>query len=172
MSPEQRDGFFARYEQLILAGAGHEVDLETAAKVWAKVREQEYGWALFDDVAPGLKQLQESGYRLAALSNMPMGGEEMCEEVGLTGLVEFAITSGDVGAEKPDPRIFNAALERAKVDPPWAVMVGDSVSSDLRPAQKLGMNPVLMVRYNNHVEHDEYPRVTDVHGVADVVSDL
>ena len=43
MSPIQRDKFFARYEQFVLAGAGHEVDLATAALVWAEVRSQEYG---------------------------------------------------------------------------------------------------------------------------------
>ncbi len=172
MPPDKRDQFFARYEQLILAGAGHEVDLETAAKVWARVRQQEYGWALFEDVAPGLQQLREAGFRIAALSNMPMTGSEMCDAIGLTDHVEFAVTSGDVGAEKPDPRIFNAALEQAKVDPSWAVMVGDSITSDLRAAEKVGMNAILMDRYNNHPWHDEHPRVTDVYGVTEAVDTI
>lgn len=172
MAPEQRDQFFARYEQLVLAGAGHEVDLETAGKVWLKVRSQEYGWALFDDVIPGFEQLQESGFRVAAISNMPMRGDEMCDQIGLTGHVEFAVTSGDVGAEKPDPRIFNAALQKAGVDPSWAVMVGDSVSSDLRAAEAVGMNAILMDRYNNHPWHDEHTRVTDVYGVTELLSKM
>lgn len=172
MSPEQRDQFFARYEQLVLAGAGHEVDLKTAGKIWAKVRSQEYGWSLFDDVVPGLKQLRNSGYRVAAISNMPMPGSEMADAIGLTGHVEFAITSGDVGAEKPDPRIFNAALEKAKVDPGWAVMVGDSISADLRAAEAVGITAVLIDRYNNHPWHDEHPRATDVYEVAKLLDEI
>lgn len=170
MSPEDRDRFFARYEQLVLAGAGQEVDLETASKVWMKVRAQEYGWALFDDVVSGFEKLREVGFRVAAISNMPYSEQEMCDTLRLTGHVEFAITSGDVGAEKPDPRIFQAALGRAEVEPVAAMMVGDSVSSDLRAAESVGMSAVLMDRYNNHPWHDEHPRVTDVFGVVELLS--
>lgn len=170
MSTAERDQFFARYEQLVLAGAGHEVDLETASRVWTKVRSQEYGWALFDDVVPGFEKLREVGFRIAALSNMPMSEHAMCDAIGLTGHVEFAVTSGDVGAEKPDPRIFHAALERAKVSETSAIMVGDSISSDLRAAESVGMGAVLMDRYNNHPWHDEYPRVTDAFGVLELFS--
>ncbi len=172
MSSEDRDRFFARYEQLVLAGAGHEVDLDTSGRVWAKVRAQEYGWALFDDVLPGLERLRDAGFRVAAISNMPMTGEEMCDQIGLTGRVEFAVTSGDVGAEKPDPRVFRAALERASVAANEAVMVGDSIGSDLRAAEAVGMGAVLMDRYNNHPWHDEHPRVTDVHGVVDAIKQM
>jgi putative hydrolase of the HAD superfamily len=165
---EQRD-FFARYEQAVLAGSGHRVDLETAAKVWAKVRAQEYGWALFKDVLPGLEKLRAAGYRVAALSNMPYPGVEVCEMLGLTGHVEFAVTSGDVGVEKPDPRIFRAALERAGVAAAEALMVGDSINSDLRAAEAAGMKAMLMDRYNNHPWHGEHPRVTTVGGVLEPV---
>lgn len=169
MPPEERDRFFARYEQLVLAGAGHEVDLETAAKVWKEVRAQKYGWALFDDVVPGLERLRGADFRVAALSNMPYSEQEMCDSVGLTGHVEFAVTSGDAGAEKPDPRIFRAALQRAGVDAEKAVMVGDSISSDLSAAEAVGMRAVLMDRYNNHPQHDEHPRVKDVFGVVELL---
>lgn len=172
MSPADRDRFFARYEQLVLAGAGHDVDLDTAAAVWARVRSQDYRWALFEDVVPGLKQLTASGYRVAALSNMPYSEQEMCDSIGLTGHVEFAVTSGDVGAEKPDPRIFRAALDRAGVEAADALMIGDSIESDLRAAESLDMQAILMDRYGNHPQHSEHPRVTDVFEVAELLSDL
>lgn len=166
MSPGDRARFFARYEQLVLSGAGHDVELELAGRVWTIVQSQEYGWALFDDVVPGFQNLRSAGFRVAALSNMPYGEQEMCDMLGLTGHVEFAVTSGDVGVEKPDPRIFQAALERAGVGAASALMVGDSISSDLRGAEAVGIRAVLMDRYNNHPQHDEHPRVIDVYGVA------
>jgi len=171
MTPEEQKSFFARYEQLVLAGAGHEVDLETASSVWVKVRSQEYGLALFPDVVPGLNALRASGFRVAAISNMASSEQQMSDSVGLTGHVEFAVTSGDVGAEKPDPKIFRTALERAGVDAAKAVMVGDSVNSDLRAAQAVGMSAVLMDRYNNHPWHEEHPRVTDVYGVQKLLEE-
>lgn len=162
MTPEEQLDFFARYERLVLKGAGHDVDFETAKQIWKTVRAQDYGWALFPDVLTGFARLQEAGYRLAALSNMPYSAIEMCDMLGLTGHIEFAITSGDVGAEKPDPRIFHAALDRGKVSPEKSVMVGDSINSDLRAAESAGMKAILMDRYNNHPWHKEHPRVTTV----------
>ena len=172
MTPEEQIDFFARYEQLVLRSAGHEVDLDTAAQIWKTVRGQNYEWALFPDVLPGFAALREAGYRIAALSNMPYGGGEMCDMLGLTGHVEFAVTSGDVGAEKPDPRIFNAALERGGVTADKAVMVGDSVGSDLRAAEAVGMKAILMDRYNNHPWHKEHPRITAVSDTADALARL
>ena len=171
MSLEERSLFFARYEQIVLSGAGQEVDLELAGKIWKTVRSQDYDWALFDDVLPGFERLRSSGFRIAALSNMPYGEQEMCDTLGLTGHVEFAVTSGDVGVEKPDPRIFRAALERAGVDAANAMMVGDSISSDLRAAEAVGIRAVLMDRYGNHPSHSEHPRVTDVYGIAELMAD-
>jgi HAD superfamily hydrolase (TIGR01549 family) len=171
MPLEVRTQFFARYEQIVLSGAGEEVDLELAGKVWNSVRSQEYGWALFTDVLPGFERLRSAGFRVAALSNMPFGEQEMCEMLGLTGQVEFAVTSGDVGVEKPDPRIFRTALQRAGVDAADAMMVGDSITSDLRSAEAVGMRAVLMDRYGNHQQHEEHARVTNVYGVLGLVAD-
>jgi putative hydrolase of the HAD superfamily len=102
---------------------------------------------------------------------MPYGEEEMGRTLGLTGHVEFAVTSGDVGFEKPDPRIFHTALERSGVEAAKSMMVGDSITSDLRSAERVGIRAVLMDRYNNHPWHDEHPRVTDVYGVTKLIAD-
>jgi HAD superfamily hydrolase (TIGR01458 family) len=45
---------------------------------------------------------------------------------------------------KPAPEIFVVACERAGAEPADAVMVGDDLDSDLRPAQALGMGVVLV----------------------------
>ena len=66
MSPAEQAHFFARFEQLVLEGAGHSVDLETAAAVWKRVRSQRYKLALFEDVVPALGPHKEfrSAYRV------------------------------------------------------------------------------------------------------------
>jgi putative hydrolase of the HAD superfamily len=47
---------------------------------------------------------------------------------------------------KPDPRAFLAVLEKLKVKPGEALMVGDELERDLTPAQKLGLETVLIDR--------------------------
>ena len=61
---------------------------------------------------------------------------------GLTGLIDFMVTSEDVGHLKPAPEIFEAALDRAGVDPTDAVMVGDSWEVDIVGAEKAGLRAV------------------------------
>lgn len=53
-------------------------------------------------------------------------------------------TAEEVGARKPSPRIFNAALEKAGAKAKEAIMVGDSVERDMGGAKALGMTTVLL----------------------------
>lgn len=53
------------------------------------------------------------------------------------------VTSEEAGVEKPDPRLFELALEALGVSAAEAVMIGDSPSVDLRGARGLGMRCVL-----------------------------
>ena len=49
-----------------------------------------------------------------------------------------------VGVEKPDPRIFHLALERAGVAAAEAVYVGDLYSVDVVGARAAGLSAILM----------------------------
>ena len=52
------------------------------------------------------------------------------------------IASAEEGVEKPNPRIFQIALERANCLPENAVMVGDRLDNDIIPAKELGMKTI------------------------------
>ena len=54
--------------------------------------------------------------------------------------------SEELGYEKPDPRIFAHAVDQAGVEPARAVMVGDRLDNDVRPAQAAGMRGVWLLR--------------------------
>ena len=160
MSPAERTRFFARFEQLVLEGAGHAVDLGTAAEVWKKVRTQRYDLALFDDVIPSMGRIRDSGLLTGLISNVDSPGTALAESMGLTGHVDISITSGDAGAEKPHPAIFTAALSRAGVGPAEAVHVGDQIESDVEGALAAGMAPILMDRFDGHPRYSDHTRVT------------
>ena len=49
-----------------------------------------------------------------------------------------------MGVEKPDPRIFQIALERAGLEPSEAAYVGDLYSIDVLGARAAGLHAVLM----------------------------
>ena len=69
------------------------------------------------------------------------------------------MTSYDVGAEKPDPRIFRYALARAGARAERAAHVGDQLLTDVSGAVNAGVKPVLLDRDGNHKGYQEHPRI-------------
>ena len=163
MTMTERDQFFAKFEQLVLKGCGVDVDLELADKIWQAVAAQEYEMVLYDDVLSNLDALRASGYVVGIVSNVPSGGSELSDQLGLSDSIDFAVTSSEVGFEKPDPRIFAEALLRANGTPPnAALMVGDQLESDINGAIGAGIQPVLLDRNNNHPNFVDHPRITSL----------
>jgi len=83
-------------------------------------------------------------YRLGIVSNFYGNLEAVCRETGLAAHLDAAIDSAVVKAEKPDRRIFEAALATLGVGPRKAVFVGDSRPRDMEGARALGMRHVWM----------------------------
>jgi len=172
LNADEQWAFFSRFEQLILQGAGHDVDLATAAEVWGEVRKQEYRLALFPDVIDGLDRLRSRGLIVAAISNINQSAQKLCEEMKLTGHVDFATTSGETGFEKPDPRIFEAALRKARVTASEALFIGDQLESDIYGAENAGLRPILMDRFNGYPNYDKHPRVTDMESTIALITEM
>lgn len=81
-----------------------------------------------------------------ALTRQPCPCVLCCDRKGSEW--DFGVFSGVVGVEKPDPRIYEAALEAAGgVAPAEALHVGDSLRTDYAPARSLGMHALLLDRF-------------------------
>ena len=83
----------------------------------------------------------------------------ICRQFGLEPYLDFVVTSGEVGAEKPKPPIFLAALQQAGVDASEAVYVGDQYGTDVVGARGVGINPILIDRYDITPEVSDCPRI-------------
>ena len=158
-TPAERNAFFAEYQRRIILGSGVDVSLETAGKIWVRIQQIPYDLAPYPDSAPTLRILRNRGLLTGLISNMDIGGDQLVTKIGLAGLFHVAVTSGDVGAAKPDPAIFRAALSRAGVHAHEAVHVGDQPSSDVQGALAVGIRPVLLDRDLNLPRYRECPRI-------------
>jgi len=138
--------FFAQYQALILQGAGVNASLETALKVSVRLRELSYDFALYEDVTPTLDTLQRQGFKLGLLSNNEGDINKLCERIGLSPYLDFALNSEESGLAKPHPSIFLEALNKARVEPDEALHVGDQYESDVKGALGVGIHPVLLDR--------------------------
>lgn len=72
---------------------------------------------------------------------------EKLEFLGMTPFVDALLTSEEVGAPKPDPRIFEAALQRLKARPGETVLVGDNWHADVLGALACGIRPLWLNRF-------------------------
>lgn len=95
------------------------------------------------DATAMLAELRAAGLTVGVVSNSDGRVEHLLEAAGLRPLLDFVIDSGSVGVEKPDPRIFALACERAGVLPQQALHVGDVYEVDVLGARAAGVTPVL-----------------------------
>ncbi|MGH9521864.1 MAG: HAD family hydrolase [Terriglobales bacterium] len=98
-------------------------------------------------VRPGTReslQRMRQRYRLGIISNSDGSISRLLGEVGLGDCFDSVVDSHHCGAEKPDPRIFRAALESLGSAPERSLYVGDIQSVDYAGARAAGLHAVLM----------------------------
>ena len=160
--PEAEMAFWSDYESTILNKAGADVSKELALRIFTRVRQLDRKLVLFDDVLPIIHILRERGMVLGLISNLSHSLDGNVNELGLTGYVDFALTSFEIGAEKPHPPIFLAALERARVTASEAIHVGDQYHSDVLGARNVGINPLLLDRDGFWERVNDCPRIQNL----------
>jgi FMN phosphatase YigB (HAD superfamily) len=99
----------------------------------------------------GLAALAATGVRLGIVSNADglMGMRLREHEIlqvgpGLGVPVECVIDSGDVGVMKPDPRIFEVALQALGLDAGEVWYIGDMPAIDVVGAERAGLRPFVI----------------------------
>jgi HAD superfamily hydrolase (TIGR01509 family) len=115
-----------------------------------------------DGAIETLEALRGRGYRTAVVSNADGRVRGLLETAGLTPHLEFVVDSGEIGIEKPDPRIFLAATERLGLPPSVCAYVGDIYEIDVVGALRAGLEPVLI---GDGPAPPEVRRVADLQGL-------
>lgn len=121
--------------------AGMEVDAALAADLEAHFWDCYCRHCAFpEDAAATLRQLRESGRKLALVTNGPVGWQSRkLRTLGLAGYFDEVLISEAEGIAKPDPRIFARAVERLGVTASEAMFVGDHPEIDIAGARDAGL---------------------------------
>jgi len=118
--------------------------LSQAVECALRLAQTEMLWRSADPAAaPVLRELKRRGFTLGVISNSDGRLERSFALTDLTEHFDFLIDSFVVGVEKPDPAIFQFALERAGVAPHEAAYVGDIYPVDVIGARRAGLLPIL-----------------------------
>lgn len=118
------------------------IDLELADALYSIMHRQ---WDVYDDVLPVLTALRDKGVRVAMLSNVGFDLTPALERTGVGALIDGAVMSYAVGVVKPDPGIFERALEILDLPATDVLMVGDAWRDD-GGAAALGVRTLILPR--------------------------
>lgn len=114
-------------------------------------------------------------YRLGVIANQPPGTAQRLAGYGLGRYFAVCVSSGDAGVSKPDAAIFRLALAQAGCAASDAVMIGDRLDNDVRPAKALGFQTLRVLQGPGRLQHPrdaaETPHATaaDLDAVADIL---
>jgi HAD superfamily hydrolase (TIGR01509 family) len=97
-----------------------------------------------DGVVPALERLRARVPRLVVVSNANGRLHVVMERLGLARFFDVMLDSHLEGVEKPDPRLFELALERAGGHPETTLHVGDFYWIDVQGARAAGLRAVLL----------------------------
>lgn len=103
-------------------------------------------FSAFPDAPPALAELRGLGLRLVCVSNWDYSLPEVLARVGLADELDGVVTSAAAGVRKPDPRLFEAALEVAGCGADEALHVGDTRAEDVEGARAAGIRVLLIDR--------------------------
>lgn len=103
---------------------------------------------LFPDVVPALEGLTAAGARLGILSNFSPNCEDVLKLMGVHRFYSFFVVSALAGVEKPDPRIFELAVQASGSPHSDIVYIGDSIYHDIEGANRAGLDAILVDRRN------------------------
>lgn len=96
-------------------------------------------WRVFDDVIPALEFAKGMGLKLGLISNWDERLRPLLGRLRLLEHFDAVIVSSETGAHKPDPRIFQAAVESLNLAPETIIHIGDSDREDVEGARAAGM---------------------------------
>jgi putative hydrolase of the HAD superfamily len=106
----------------------------------------ERGVHLWDDALPVIAELRALDVPVGVVSNCDHSTRPIVDRLGIAEAVDAILLSFEVGAAKPDPEIYLAALEAIGNPEPSATLFVDDQAGYCDTAAALGMRTLLMLR--------------------------
>lgn len=120
---------------------------------------------LFTHTLSLLEKLQ-SQYQLISITN----GNSDLEKIGLKKYFAFSLSAETVGASKPRPNLFHAALHKGNANAQETIHIGDHPKDDIFGAQQLGIRTIWFnpqkIRWED--KSDQAPPTATVHCLSEI----
>lgn len=138
----------SRFAELLRAAGGGDAE-ERAIALAAKYRSSyETAWFTVPGAREVIDAIAAAGVAIGIVTNNVRIEQELkLRRCALESLNSWLVTSEEVGVQKPDPHIFEVALDRLGIAASDAVMVGDAWGTDIEGARRAGIRAVWLNRF-------------------------
>ncbi|MFX1297019.1 MAG: TIGR02253 family HAD-type hydrolase [Promethearchaeota archaeon] len=129
----------------------------------------------FHDVIPTFIELKKLEIKICVLTDGDAIKQyEKILRLRLQNFLEDIIITEEVGIRKPNPKLFELALQRLNVKPDETIYIGDNYKRDIVPCMKLGILSVLVHRGGKHnhayFKQDQNPPDYDLSDLTNLIS--
>jgi HAD superfamily hydrolase (TIGR01549 family) len=121
------------------------------------------------DVKPALGHLRSRGLKLVVVSNANGKLRYLFDRLGLTQFFDVVLDSHDWGVEKPDPRLFQIALEHSSSVAKSTAHVGDLYHIDVVGARNAGLCEGLLFDSADLYPHADCRRIKNLTELVDMI---
>ncbi|MDR1972380.1 MAG: HAD family hydrolase [Treponema sp.] len=143
-SLEEEKIFFSEFIKLLLINEGITEKIDEKAKILTK-NLWFFERKLFPETMGVLEYFNKNGYEMGVISDTDITLEETLKNVGIAKYFKSFTSSAEVGVSKPDPRIFNAALDKHNVKADECIYI-DDYDAAVNSARELGFTSFLINR--------------------------
>jgi putative hydrolase of the HAD superfamily len=122
-----------------------------------------------DDVVPALARFRSAGLKLVVVSNANGRLKHLFDRLGLTSHFDVVLDSFEWQVEKPDPRLFQIALEQAQSSAARTAHVGDLFHIDVEGARNAGLREGVLLDPTGLYPHTDCRRIRRLDELVDVI---
>ena len=112
-------------------------------------------WFKYNDVIEILEEINNKGYKNYILSNHIPELDKIVENIGLKNHFHKIYTSGNIGYEKPNIKIYEYVLNDLNINKNNCIIIGDSYKADIKGGESMGIKSIL-VRAENKFNYKWY----------------
>ena len=146
-----------------------ELSIRAPTDLLAGVAERRISFNPYPESEAVLRRLRETGVGMYVVSNWDLGLFEVLEDLDWMRYFDGVVVSAVSGVEKPDPRLFEEALEASSVGRDRVVHVGNDPVTDISGAAEAGIDTVLVDRKGNIAAPEATFVIPDLSELPDLV---
>ena len=130
-------------------------------------------YVFYEDVKEVIPRLKNK-YKMAVVSDAWPSLENVFIDADMKKYFEIIVISTQIGTLKPDPRMYETAIERLQVNNSEAIFIDDNINNCLG-AERLGIKSILMSRENfneNKEKNKTMPVVKDLYELEQMLQSV